>query len=207
MVLDAFAAVDRRQGKTTCSADIRPTPTQMFDGIQFQLAFGDTTMTSWSCQACGAGAAPPYVRRLLRRGRRPAMCFLLRRLCRWTRRSPAESEPIPPGYSCQSENHHHRRGRRRHVGSHPAAPPRRVGRDHRPGTQRLRLPSQTAASPTTWGRHREAGRPAPCRTPGSLKRRFGIDVRVRHEVTAIDPAAREVLGHRPAHRRAQHAAG
>lgn len=28
--------------------------------------------------------------------------------------------------------------------------------------------------------------------PGSLKRRFGIDVRVRHEVTAIDPAAREV---------------
>ena len=28
--------------------------------------------------------------------------------------------------------------------------------------------------------------------PGSLKKRFGIDVRVRHEVTDIDPAAREV---------------
>ena len=28
--------------------------------------------------------------------------------------------------------------------------------------------------------------------PGSLKKRFGIDVRVRHEVTGIDPAAREV---------------
>lgn len=34
------------RGKTTWSAPILPTPTQMFDGIQFHFEFGETTTTS-----------------------------------------------------------------------------------------------------------------------------------------------------------------
>ena len=49
-------------GKVTCRGDIRPTPTQMFDGIQFQSAFGDTTTTSWPLPSnrrrCRAAVCP-----------------------------------------------------------------------------------------------------------------------------------------------------
>ncbi len=41
-------------GKVTWSADIWPTPTQMFEGIQFHCEFGETTTTSW----CLAQLAP-----------------------------------------------------------------------------------------------------------------------------------------------------
>ena len=49
-------------GNVTASGGIRPTPTQMFDGIQFQSAFGDTTTTSWSLPSsrrrCRAAVCP-----------------------------------------------------------------------------------------------------------------------------------------------------
>src|ERR1022692_2765259 len=49
-------------GKVTCWGDIRPTPTKMFDGIQFQSAFGDTTTTSWPVPSnrrrCRAAVCP-----------------------------------------------------------------------------------------------------------------------------------------------------
>ena len=49
-------------GNVTSSGDIRPTPTQMFDGIQFHSAFGDTTTTSWSLPSsrrrCRAAVCP-----------------------------------------------------------------------------------------------------------------------------------------------------
>ena len=46
LVTDALAPVDRPSSNVTWSVFILPTPTQMFDGIQFQLAFGVTTTTS-----------------------------------------------------------------------------------------------------------------------------------------------------------------
>ena len=49
-------------GNVTASGGIRPTPTQMFDGIQFQSAFGDTTTTSWPLPSnrrrCRAAVCP-----------------------------------------------------------------------------------------------------------------------------------------------------
>ena len=49
-------------GNVTSSGDIRPTPTQMFDGIQFQSEFGDTTTTSWPLPSnrrrCRAAVCP-----------------------------------------------------------------------------------------------------------------------------------------------------
>jgi len=55
------------RGNTTSFLDIRPTPTQMFDGIQFHFEFGVTTVTvcslsrsrrRWSAAVCPATPAP-----------------------------------------------------------------------------------------------------------------------------------------------------
>ena len=57
LVLDVEGVLERR-----ALAGILPTPTQMFDGIQFQSALGDTTTTSWplpsSRRRCRAAVCP-----------------------------------------------------------------------------------------------------------------------------------------------------